>query len=198
MITQNLNRLLFLVKCPLLTDKRLLTDKSPLLTDKSPLFFLGSVAFALDVDREVVNYAVLESEAVLSAARSGHFRCFQTKKRKNPRRLATCTFFRRAHVRELASRFRMTCNNFLGFAGCCALSGGIQLGRRSRNPSRYRRLSLEDNDLCTFGKGEPLRLFVATCRRGRCGPGCLHKPRWLAFGLISFDATLEETLDAWM
>ena len=28
--------------------------------------------------------------------------------------------------------------------------------------------------------------------------GCLHKPRWLAFGLISFEATLEETLDAWM
>ena len=28
--------------------------------------------------------------------------------------------------------------------------------------------------------------------------GCLHKPRWLAFRLISFEATLEETLDAWM
>ena len=38
MITQNLNRLLFLVKSPLLTDKSpLLTDKSPLRTDKSPL-----------------------------------------------------------------------------------------------------------------------------------------------------------------
>ena len=40
-----------------------------------------AVAFALDVDREVVNDAVLESEAVLSAAPSGHFRCFRRRGR---------------------------------------------------------------------------------------------------------------------
>ena len=123
-----------------------------------------------------------------------------SKKRKNPRRLATCTFFfRRAHVREFASRFRMTYNNLLGFAGFCALSGGIQLGRRSRNPSRYRRLSLEDNMICVpSGKAGRFAYSWQHVAEDGVAQGCLHKPRWLAFGLISFEATLEETLDAWM
>ena len=89
----------------------------------------------------------------------------------------------------------MTCNNFLGFVPCqAAYSSVVEAG------------ILQDTDACRSktmicvpsGKSSRFAYSWQHVAEDGVAQGCLHKPRWLAFGLISFEATLEETPDAWM